>query len=132
MSNDRISFMEYYPLVNGNCSQPHFHVGSNCPMPELAVEIIALLTNYLNLTVDVAKMDSYRANFSYIFDLVYNNETDLYARFFVNTSTRAIKFDFTNALYLVCYFYKNYARKHVLGVHKNCRPTNGSFVKEHV
>jgi hypothetical protein len=109
MSNDRIriSFGGGYPWVNVNCSRiPHFRVGSSCPMPGMSVEIIALLTNYLNLTVDVTKVDSYHADYSYVFDELYNNEMDLFTMFFINTSTRAIKFDFTKELYLVCCFYK--------------------------
>src|ERR1700733_2202076 len=102
MSNDRIriSFAEAYPWANVNCSRiPHFRVGSSCPMPGMAVEIIGLLTNYLNLTVDVAKVGPSQEDYKYFFDEVYNNVTDVYAWFFTNTSTRSIKFDFTKELY---------------------------------
>ena len=109
MSNDRIriSFVDYYPFVNGNCSRiPHFRVGSSCPMPGFAVEIIALLTNYLNLTVDVAKVGPNVEGSINIFDEVYNNETDVYAWTFGEiTPAYATKYDFTKELYLVCCSY---------------------------
>jgi hypothetical protein len=109
MSNNRIriSFMKDYPYVNKNCSRiPHFRVGSSCPMPGMAVEIIALLTNYLNLTVDVAKVRSHVNGWINTFDEVYNNETDVYALLFgENTPVFTTKFDFTKEIYSVCCFY---------------------------
>jgi hypothetical protein len=44
-----------YPFANRNCSQPHFRVGSSCVIPGMAVEILKLITTYLNLTIDVIK-----------------------------------------------------------------------------
>jgi hypothetical protein len=99
--------MEDYPMVNGDCPRmPNFHVSPRCPRPGMAIEIIMLLTAYLNLTIDVAKVRKYEPDYSYIYDELYNNETDLYAVLNFNTSTRAEKFEFTNKLYFVSCFYK--------------------------
>jgi hypothetical protein len=49
-----------YPHLNDNCSKaPHLRVGSSCNMPGLAVEILNLLTTYLNLTIDIVKVTPY-------------------------------------------------------------------------
>lgn len=97
----RINFVDHYPSVNGNCSRlPSFHVTRGCPRPGLTVEILTLLTNYLNLTVD-AKIEPYHSNFTYMLDAIYQNETDLYAGMFINTTLRAPWFDFTEGLYQV-------------------------------
>ena len=103
--------MEEYPFVNGNCSRiPHFRVGSSCPMPGMAIEIINLLTNYLNLTVDVAKVGPRIAGWINAFDEVYNNETDVYALFFGEiTPAYTAKYDFTKEIYSVCCSY-NYLK----------------------
>lgn len=98
----RILFEESPVLVNENCSRiPHFRVGSSCQMPGLFVEIIALMIEYLNLTVVIPKITKEDSNYNYIYDELYNNETDLYGVFFMNTSTRSLKFDFTDYLYMV-------------------------------
>jgi hypothetical protein len=70
----------------------------------MAVEIIQLLTSYLNLTIDV-HLKAYDSDFRYKYDMIYNNETDLIANFFINTTKRAAKFDFTRELYLVSKFW---------------------------
>jgi hypothetical protein len=75
-------------------------------MPGIAIEIITLLTNYLNLTIDIKKVRSYQLDYnSYTFDELDNNETDVFALTFGNTSTRAKKFDFTKELFSVCCSY---------------------------
>lgn len=80
MSNRiRVTFNNQYPLVNGNCSRvPSFHVTRGCPRPGIFVEMLTLITNYLNLTVDY-KVKSLVTNMGGEFDSIYNNETDLYA-----------------------------------------------------
>ena len=106
MSNDRIriSFMEGYPMVNGNCPRvPNFHVSPGCPMPGMATEIIILLTTYLNLTIDVTKVGHMAPGWVNAFDEVYNNETDTYGLLFIErTPAFTTKFDFTKGINSVC------------------------------
>jgi hypothetical protein len=72
-------------------------------MPGMAVEIIALLTNYLNLTVNVAKVGPTAPGRINAFDEVYNNETDMYGLLFSDfTPAYTIKYDFTKEIYSVC------------------------------
>jgi hypothetical protein len=71
-------------------------------MPGIAVEIIALLTNYLNLTIDVVDVRGYTSDYSYISKELENNETDLYATF-SNPTTHTTKFNSAKDLYRVCF-----------------------------
>lgn len=107
MAEDRIrvSFMLNYPFVNPKCSHvPHFRVGPKCSLPGLTVEILQLLTTYLNLTIETVKVietsEGYKA-----FDEVHNNETDTYA-FLYSEDVIDFKdrFDFTNEVFAVCRF----------------------------
>jgi hypothetical protein len=50
------------------------------------------------MTVDV-KTGKFVENLENEFNLIYNNDTDLYAGLFINTTLRAQRFDFTEALY---------------------------------
>jgi hypothetical protein len=47
-----------YPFVNPECSShiPRLRVGSSCQRPGMAIEILNLITAYLNLTIDVVKV----------------------------------------------------------------------------
>lgn len=67
------------------------------------VEIITLLTNYLNLTIE-PQINEYHSNFSYMLQMVESDQTDLFANIFTNTTKRAEKFGFTEELYFVSVF----------------------------
>lgn len=98
----RIAFLQVDPWINWNCSRvPNFHVTPSCPRPGIIVEMIWLLTNYLNLTLDSKKVEIGDEDFSY--SEYYTNETDLVSWFFDNSSKRALKWDFTKELYSVGY-----------------------------
>lgn len=100
----RISYMITYPFVNENCSHiPRLRVGSTCEMPGLTIEILNLITAYLNLTIDVVKVIPHVKGWSNIIDEVLNNETDTYALLFSDhTDTYREKFDFTSEVFRVC------------------------------
>jgi hypothetical protein len=109
MPNNRIrlSLVEYYPFVNMDCPRfPTFHVSPGCQRPGIAIEIIKLLTSYLNLTIDVTKVRSVKfSKKEFIFRELDNNETDSSTMFLASNSSLAIKYDFTKELYQVCCFY---------------------------
>ncbi|KAI6222658.1 hypothetical protein M3Y95_00916900 [Aphelenchoides besseyi] len=68
-------------------------------MPGMAVEIVYLIANYLNLTVDIVKVVDRVPGWTTAFDEVYNNETDVYALFFgEHTATFTAKYDFTKPI----------------------------------
>jgi hypothetical protein len=71
-------------------------------MPGMAVEVLNLITTYLNLTIDVIKVTSNVKEWSTTFSEVYNNETDTYALFFGNNPAEYIeKLDFTKPVFKV-------------------------------
>jgi hypothetical protein len=108
MSEDRIgvSFMLNYPFTNANCSKvPHFRVGYTCFMPGMAVELLNLITAYLNLTIDVVKVTPPVSHYSITFEEISNNETDTYALLTERLTNYKEKLDFTRMIFLVCFFF---------------------------
>lgn len=112
----RISYVEFYPFVIADCSRfPTFHATSRCQRPGIAIEIFNLLTNYLNLTIEVTAVRTIdSANKKYIYDELDNNRTDTSAMLLANTSIHSKKYDFTKELYPVLFFLHSF-KLNVLG-----------------
>jgi hypothetical protein len=133
MSEDRIrvSFMPNYPAVTANCSIiPHFRVGSTCIMPGMAIEILNLITSYLNLTIDVVKVIPYTSKWDNLYTEILENQTDTYA-FFSGKNIQGYpnKFDFTQTLFDVCFLSNIYNL--LLVKHKIYYPTKRSFTRRY-
>ncbi|KAI6190494.1 Guanylate cyclase [Aphelenchoides bicaudatus] len=96
----KVSFFHFYPMVNAHCNKfPKLHVTKDCPMPGLAVEIIKLVTNYLNLTIEV----DFTGPIEVLHDQLptLNTSVDLLALTFERTTFREHEFDFSVPLYEV-------------------------------
>jgi hypothetical protein len=52
----RVSFMITAPFLNENCSGIHYRPGPICESPGVAVELLYLITTYLNLTINKVKV----------------------------------------------------------------------------
>jgi hypothetical protein len=75
-------------------------------MPGMAMEILTLITTYLNLTIDVVKVTPYAFGWSNFYKEVRDNETDTYALFSGNNIRGYEKqFDFTETVFEVHDFY---------------------------
>ncbi|KAI6231707.1 hypothetical protein M3Y95_00410100 [Aphelenchoides besseyi] len=94
----RLSLMKDYPFMNPNCTL-HFRIGSTCENRGLAIEIVHLIANYLNLTVDVVRVSEYVPGWTNTFNEVYENKTDTYGLFYgERNSDFMAKYDYTKPI----------------------------------
>jgi hypothetical protein len=71
-------------------------------MPGMAVEILSLITTYLNLTIDVVKVTPYMLGWNNFYKEVRDNETDTYALFAgKNLQGYEKQFDYTETVFEV-------------------------------
>lgn len=114
----RVSYMISYPFVNGNCSHiPRLRIGSSCLRPGMAIEILNLITTYLNLTINVVKVIPNVKGWTNTVDEVFNNETDTYSLFLSNDFHNDYENDlnFTKMVFTVyCFLLKFLKKKYVL------------------
>ncbi|KAI6221535.1 hypothetical protein M3Y95_00972100 [Aphelenchoides besseyi] len=110
----RVLFAREYPSANEECrSFPHLKVSKRCPFPGLFVEIMNLIAEHLNSTIEVHEYITDRDGKTSGFDIgkiengrvsglmgeVYNNFADTIAYPFQNTTIRSTVFDFSTPLY---------------------------------
>jgi hypothetical protein len=105
MSNIRVLFTGPYPFVNQNCSHiPHLRIGKNCPRPGFSVELIVLIANYLNLTIDVIGYHLNDDDDEYFNHLINNNKADLITQLYMKNSTENRQYEATDPFLTVLFF----------------------------
>lgn len=98
MSNNRLRvfFVGPYPYINSDCAHvPHLRVEKNCPRPGFSVELIVLLANYLNLTIDVTGFQANDDDDDLFDRMIERNETDLITQLYQKDSNASGKYEST-------------------------------------
>ncbi|KAI6180140.1 hypothetical protein M3Y98_00687300 [Aphelenchoides besseyi] len=103
----RVVWMDYYPMAAGfeNCPRlPTYRESYRCILPGMAVEIIKLIADFLNMTIVDVVVN--RTNFLEVIDALADEQydLDLIGMTFERTDSRLKRYDFTHALYEVSLF----------------------------
>ncbi|KAI6204529.1 hypothetical protein M3Y94_00685000 [Aphelenchoides besseyi] len=98
----RVVWMDYYPMATGAkyCPKlPTYRESYRCILPGMAVEIIKLIADFLNLTIVDVVVN--RTNFLEVIDAMADEryDVDLIGMTFERTDSRSKRFDFTHELY---------------------------------
>jgi hypothetical protein len=96
----KVAFYEVYPMANGKCKIPTWHANTRCHLPGLAIEMIKLIADYLNWTVEVFPI-KYPDDFNY--EVLENGTVDLQGITIEKTDVRSEYFDFSDELYEVSF-----------------------------